>query len=299
MSPKVSIIMNCYNGEKFLKESLNSILKQSYKNWELIFWDNQSKDKSKKIFQSFRDKRFNYFYSRNHTNLYEARNLALLKAKGEIITFLDVDDIWLEDKLKKQVALFKNKKTNLVYGNYLIKNHYGFIKKKNFFFKKLPSGNITNKLLLEYCVGLLTIAIRRKSILKNKKVFNSKLNLISDFDFIINFSLKNKIFPIQEPIAIYRLHSNQQQRNLFYYQAIDFCKWYSNTANKKKFSNFSNYYKLKEKNKFYKFVINIYKKKFLYNFSQIVKLKNFRLKIKLLILLIFKDIAVKFFLRMH
>ena len=46
--PKISIIVNCYNGEEFIKESIESILKQSYKNWEIIFWDNQSRDKSKK-----------------------------------------------------------------------------------------------------------------------------------------------------------------------------------------------------------------------------------------------------------
>ena len=50
-SPLVSIIMNCYNGEKYLNQSLNSILPQSYKNWELIFWDNQSTDNSKAIFE--------------------------------------------------------------------------------------------------------------------------------------------------------------------------------------------------------------------------------------------------------
>ena len=52
-SSLVSIIMNCYNGEKYLQQSLNSILKQTYQNWELIFWDNRSTDNSKKIFNSF------------------------------------------------------------------------------------------------------------------------------------------------------------------------------------------------------------------------------------------------------
>ena len=61
--PKISIIMNCYNGEEYLKESLESILAQSYLNWELIFFDNSSNDNSKKIFRSFKDKRFKYFFS--------------------------------------------------------------------------------------------------------------------------------------------------------------------------------------------------------------------------------------------
>ena len=59
----VSIIMNCHNGEKFLSEAIKSILKQSYKNWELIFWDNCSTDNSSLILKSFKDSRIKYFRS--------------------------------------------------------------------------------------------------------------------------------------------------------------------------------------------------------------------------------------------
>ena len=107
--PLVSILMNCYNGERYLRESLSSVLNQTYKNWELIFWDNKSQDESVKIFNSFNDKRFKLFNAEKHTILYEARNLAIQKTTGELIAFLDTDDIWLPDKLTKQVALFKSK----------------------------------------------------------------------------------------------------------------------------------------------------------------------------------------------
>jgi glycosyltransferase involved in cell wall biosynthesis len=299
MSPRVSIIMNCYNGEKFLKYSLLSILNQSYKNWELIFWDNKSNDRSKKIFKSFKDGRFKYFFAQNHTNLYKARNLAITKAKGEIITFLDVDDLWLKNKLKLQVPLFKNKKINLVYGNYLLKNHLGIIKKKLFKFKKLPSGFITNELLEEYFIGLLTIAIRQKAILKYKEIFNSELNLISDFDFVLNFSLENKIKSIQNPIAVYRLHPGQQQRKSFFLQAEDFCKWFALIKDKKKFYKLPNFFKLKQRAIFFHYVLDIKKKNFLNNFINLLKIKNFKLKIKLIILLIFKNIAIKYFFKVH
>ena len=64
-NPLISIIMNCYNGEKYLQESLDSVINQTYKNWELIFWDNQSKDKSSEIFKSYKDKRLKYFLIKN------------------------------------------------------------------------------------------------------------------------------------------------------------------------------------------------------------------------------------------
>ena len=58
--PLVSILMNCYNGEKYLHEAIDSVLAQTYKNWELIFWDNRSSDRSAEIFKSYNDKRLKY-----------------------------------------------------------------------------------------------------------------------------------------------------------------------------------------------------------------------------------------------
>ena len=104
--PLVSIIMNCYNGETYLIDAIKSILGQTYKNFEVIFWDNQSKDESANIFKSFDDKRLNYYYSKKHTTLYEARNLAIKKSKGEFIAFLDTDDIWASNKLYLQIKKY-------------------------------------------------------------------------------------------------------------------------------------------------------------------------------------------------
>ena len=90
--PLVSILMNCFNGEKYLKQAIDSVLAQTYRNWEIIFWDNQSTDGSAEIFTSYRDSRLKYFYAPEHTRLYEARNCALEKAEGELIAFLDL--VW-------------------------------------------------------------------------------------------------------------------------------------------------------------------------------------------------------------
>ena len=106
--PLISVIMNCYDGEKYLKKSIQSLKKQTYSNWELIFWDNVSKDNSKKIFDRLKDKRFFYFRSKKFLNLYDARNQAIKKSKGKYVCFLDVDDLWKKSKLRKQVD-FMNK----------------------------------------------------------------------------------------------------------------------------------------------------------------------------------------------
>ena len=106
--PLVSVIMNCYNGETYLADAVNSILSQTYKNFEVIFWDNQSNDNSAFIYKGFKDKRLKYYYAKKYTSLYQARNLAIKKARGKLIAFLDTDDTWLKDKLSSQIEKFKN-----------------------------------------------------------------------------------------------------------------------------------------------------------------------------------------------
>ena len=85
--------------------------------------------------QSFKNKKFKYFLSKKHTSLYAARNLALTKAKGKFISFIDSDDMWESDKLKKQIQLFKEKNVlAVVYGNSWIKKKKQI--KKNIYQKK-------------------------------------------------------------------------------------------------------------------------------------------------------------------
>ena len=208
--PLVSIIINCHNGEKFLREAVESILNQSYDNWEIIFWDNCSTDNSKNIINLFIDKRIKYFYSNKLTNLYLARNNAIAKSVGKYICFLDTDDLWTKDKLKKQVNFLQNNNEfQIVYSNY-----YTFNKKKNYKiqFKEnsLPYGNITKQLLKKYTLGILTLCIERE--LFKKEIFNNNYNIIGDFDYMIRLSLKKKIGCLQEPLAYYRIHDDNYSK---------------------------------------------------------------------------------------
>ena len=136
-----------YNGEAYLYESIKSVLSQTYANWELIFWDNRSNDKSAEIFKSYNDKRFKYYYAPQHTLLCEARNEAIKKSSGEFIAFLDTDDFWEKDKLELQIPLFKDLDVGVVYGNLYVVN------------EKLNTKNIgakTNK-FFTYCFALRSL----------------------------------------------------------------------------------------------------------------------------------------------
>ena len=105
--PLISVIMNCHNGSKFINRSVNSIKKQSYKNWELIFGTTIQPTLQEKVIKNIKDKRIKYFFKKIN-KLYYSRNQAIKKAKGEYICFLDVDDQWKSNKLNKQVQINEN-----------------------------------------------------------------------------------------------------------------------------------------------------------------------------------------------
>ena len=200
----VSIIVNCYNGEKYLARALDSILNQTYQNWEIIFWDNQSTDNSSEIFKSYKDSRFKYFYANEYTVLGKARNLAIEKSKGDFIAFLDTDDLWDKNKLELQMGYFNNPEVGVVYSNlWVLKKDK---KKKLYMRQKLPRGNIYNELIKNYSVGILTAVIRRKFYLKLEKKFDERFTIIEDFDFFLRLSKLCFFESIQEPLAYYRLH---------------------------------------------------------------------------------------------
>lgn len=99
----VSIVMPSYNCARFIAESVESVINQTYSNWELIIIDDHSSDNTKEIIESFHDDRIQYYLNEQNRGAAFSRNLALKKAKGEWIAFLDSDDIWLADKLEKQL----------------------------------------------------------------------------------------------------------------------------------------------------------------------------------------------------
>jgi len=283
--PLVSILMNCYNGERYLRESLSSVLNQTYKNWELIFWDNKSQDESVKIFNSFNDKRFKLFNAEKHTILYEARNLAIQETTGELIAFLDTDDIWLSDKLEKQVKLFKNKEVGLVYSNFWMLNDSLLLKKKIFRKKKLPRGKILKSILSDYVVGLSTIIISRNKIKDIKNVFNIKYDLLADFDFVVNFSIDNNFECIQESTTYIRIHEKSLS-HVFIDQLIQQSKeWYSEAQMNPALSAHKELKKVNEKILYDEVRQIILKEKFVISFFKFLKFPNSLRKFKLFLLL--------------
>ena len=116
----VSIIMPAYNSEKYIKDSIESVFKQTYSNWELIVVDDCSTDKTIEVIKSFNDSRIKLFVNETNSGAAISRNKALRGATGKWIAFLDSDDIWLPTKLEEQLQFMVRNNYSFTYTDYRI-----------------------------------------------------------------------------------------------------------------------------------------------------------------------------------
>lgn len=235
--PLVSVIVNCHNGEKYLEQAIKSVLNQSYKKWEVIFFDNKSTDKSSFILKKFKSSKIKYFKSKKKHHLYKARNLALEKCKGEYISFLDTDDWWDKNKIKEQVKFFlKNKNEDVVFSNlYIFKEKSS---KFNVFIKKNFLNTITTQSLVNnFQMPILTTMIK-KNVFKRIK-FNNKYTIIGDFDFFIRLSRLKRINYMHKPLAFYRHHDSNLTNKRIDLNIKELNHWLEFILKKKYFKNTS------------------------------------------------------------
>lgn len=207
-SPKISVIMNCLNGERYLRQAMDSVLEQTYCNWEIIFWDNASTDNSAEIAKSYGEK-VRYFKAPVTCSLGKARNLAIQQATGEFIAFLDCDDIWLPKKLEKQMALFeKDPEVSLVFSDMIVfdgkRDIYQFLGKY-----KPPRGRIFRELLVNYFIGIVS-AIIRKSAVTKLEWFDERFENLEDADFFYRIAYYFKVDYVDESLVKWRLHGHSQ-----------------------------------------------------------------------------------------
>ena len=200
----ISIIINCHNGEKYLVKTLKSVLNQKYQNFEVIFLDNCSTDRSSIIFKKINDKRFKYFKTKSKIKLYAARNLALRKCKGELISFLDTDDWWDKEYLSSKEKFFENENYDYFYSNvffYYEKNK----KLKRYKDFNLPSGIIFENLAIDYFIIISGLIIKKK-ILEKDIYFNKDYNIIGDYDLLMKISRYANAKAFNKPLVYYRVH---------------------------------------------------------------------------------------------
>ena len=210
LAPTVSVIMNCLNCERYLREAIDSVFAQTYKDWEIIFWeDSASKDNSENIAKSYGDK-LRYFRSEVSQRLYGSRNLALQKARGKYIAILDCDDLWLPTKLEEQIPLLeRDDGMGMVYSDAFIFNEKG--KEKRYFESRKPSrGNIFSELLCCNFINTQTVVIRKEAFDNMDHWFDGRLILAGDYDAYLRISHRWKVDYVDKPLARYRIHRNSK-----------------------------------------------------------------------------------------
>jgi glycosyltransferase involved in cell wall biosynthesis len=203
---RVSVVLNCFNGEAYLREAIDSVYAQTYRDWEIIFWDDASTDGSPVIAADY-DAKLKYYKGEKATSLGQARNQALKKTKGTYVAFLDQDDIWVNTKLEKQVTLLDTQpRVSLVYTNYFRLTPDG--RMKSALKGEQPSGAVFERFLFHYPVGMSTAMIRKSAIDELEMRFDETLNVAEEFDLFMRILSRSTAAYLVEPLAMYRVHGN-------------------------------------------------------------------------------------------
>lgn len=206
--PLVSIIAPLYNSEKFIAETIESVLAQTYKNWEMLIVNDCSKDNGAKIAEEYskKDKRIKLFNNEKNEGVSFTRNRAIDLSNGKYIAFLDSDDLWHKEKLEKQIGMMEEKNISLSYTAYTKINEDKSLRGKI----KVPEKVNYKGLLKGNIMGCLTVIVR-KDILKDSYFRQTKQE-----DYILWLELLKKVnfsYGLQESLAFYRVLDNSRSSN--------------------------------------------------------------------------------------
>lgn len=210
MEKLVSIITPCYNSQDFLLETYQSIINQTYQDWEWIVVDDNSSDNSRKILREFKDNRIKIFFNKENKGAAFSRNRALKEASGRYITFIDSDDIWEAIFLEESINYLSTNSEELVYSSYkrvdenLNKILDDFIAIDKVDFKRI---------LFNCPIPMLTSVYDSSRI---GKVFFPDVELREDHAMWIELLRKIKYArAINKPLGIYRIRQNSVSRDKF------------------------------------------------------------------------------------
>jgi glycosyltransferase involved in cell wall biosynthesis len=213
MEPTVSINLCCYNSERFLRETLDSVAAQTYRDWELVVINDGSRDATESIIEDFmRAGHPVTYHCQTNQGLGASRNRALALSKGRYIAFLDHDDLWFPKKLEKQAALLDHRpEIDFVYTNfYNMKNDRLSLA----FHDSQPEGFVFDRFLCHYPVGLLTVMARKKAVDQLDHPFDVSLKLLEELDLFMRLLYRSQAAYLSEPLATYRIHAGMSSKVL-------------------------------------------------------------------------------------
>jgi glycosyltransferase involved in cell wall biosynthesis len=214
-APAFSIIMNVYNGERYLAEAIDSARAQTESDWELILWDDGSTDGSARLCADYRerDPRIRYFLAEDRGGIGRSRELAIRQARGAWLAFLDQDDLWTADKLAAQRRLIEadaSGRLGLVYGRTETFDAAG--RRRDFDrwheFSALPEGDIFRELVRKPSFIALSSALLRKSAVDALGGIPEQVRYCPDFYLFLMVARDWRAACLQQVCCRYRLHDS-------------------------------------------------------------------------------------------
>ncbi|PJZ58160.1 glycosyltransferase [Leptospira barantonii] len=218
MTPLISVVIPTYNHAHFLKLSLASVINQSYSNWEAIVIDNHSDDDTDKVVASFQDSRIRLTKIRNNGVISASRNKGIQEAKGDWISFLDSDDLWFSDKLKRVVEeIVKSENTIDVICNdeYMVRP--GVEEKSRLVYGPYEDDFYRKMLFYGNRLSTSATTIKRKFLTENALLFseNREFVTVEDYDMWLRLAnAKAKFLFIPETLGEYTIHGSNQSASL-------------------------------------------------------------------------------------
>lgn len=215
MNPLVSVVVPNYNREKLVLEALQSIVAQTYSPLEVIVVDDGSNDESVKAITYFIDNvkpkevTITLFRQENKGGN-AARNIGILKSKGEFIAFLDSDDLWMDDKIEKQVSkLLTDENAGAVYCGLIEVDSSGMEELSNEP-RVYPSGDLSSQLLIKDVTAPTSCYMVRSSAFKKVGMFDLNLKARQDWEMWIRISQEFPILAVSEKLVKYRRHDGER-----------------------------------------------------------------------------------------
>lgn len=208
MPPTVSINLCCYNSEKYLEETLESIFAQTYKDWELVIVNDGSTDSTERIIQKYIADGWPivYHYQPN-AGLGMSRNKAIELSQGKFIAFIDHDDLWMPQKLEKQIPLFDDLEVALVFCDTVFFNEAGQ-SRRMYSYRNYYTGWCFSKLLTDYFLSVQTVVIRRTALNYEQMWFDPRFQMIEEADLFRRMAYRWKLNMVNEPLAKWRVHKD-------------------------------------------------------------------------------------------
>ena len=209
MNPQVSIIMPVYNGEKYIKETIESILSQTFKDFEFIIIDDHSTDNSVNIISSFKDPRIKLSVNEKNLGLSNTLNLAIENSKAKYIARMDHDDISLPNRIEEQFNFMEQNPEIGACGTYIKMFGFGEPRIKKF---PLKGSDIKAELLLHSPMAHPTVMFRKEVLKKYDLKYNSEYDGAEDYDLWERMNTVTIMANIPKILLNYRLHESQLSR---------------------------------------------------------------------------------------